>query len=85
MQDFLTSDFLVGKNPTLLFKLMLWEVTSAARETTLRNNFFLMLNSFEATAQATLRVQPAAVRLAHARGRCINVFEGVINLRMLHC
>ena len=46
---------------------------------------FQMLNSFEATAQATLRVQPAAVRLAHARGRCINVFEGVINLRMLHC
>ena len=36
-------------------------------------------------AQATLRVQPAAVRLAHARRRCTNVFEGVINLRVLHC
>ena len=48
MQDFLTSDFsqqwfpeeefLVGKNPTLLFKLTLWEVTSAVRESTLRDN-----------------------------------------------
>ena len=30
-----------------------------------------------------MRVQPAAVRLAQTRGRCINVSRGVINLGIL--
>ena len=44
-----------------------------------------MLDSLLATSQAMLRVQLAAVRLAHARGRCINVFEGLAKLRILYC